>query len=73
MEQQTIALDDSLAFAHMALGQIYLYKKQYDQATAEAERSAAPPDLIYTPIAPTSAGWPIFLNDDAPYLEGAKD
>ncbi len=41
LEQQTIALDDSLAFAHMALGQIYLYKKQYDQATAEAERAIA--------------------------------
>jgi TolB-like protein/Tfp pilus assembly protein PilF len=41
LEQQAIALDDSLPFAHMALGETYLFKKQYDQATAEAERAIA--------------------------------
>jgi tetratricopeptide (TPR) repeat protein len=39
LEQQALALDNSLAFAHMVLGQVYLYKKQFDQATAEAERA----------------------------------
>jgi adenylate cyclase len=41
LEQQAIALDDSLPVAHMSLGETYLYKKQYDQATAEAERAIA--------------------------------
>jgi TolB-like protein/DNA-binding winged helix-turn-helix (wHTH) protein/Tfp pilus assembly protein PilF len=41
LEQQAIALDDSLPVAHMALGETYLFKKQYDQATAEAERAIA--------------------------------
>jgi len=39
--QQAIALDDSLAFAHMVLGETYVFKMQYDQATAEAERAIA--------------------------------
>jgi len=30
-----------LPFAHMVLGETYLYKRQYDQATAEAERAIA--------------------------------
>jgi adenylate cyclase len=41
LEQQAIALNDSLPIAHMALGETYLFKKQYDQATAEAERAIA--------------------------------
>ena len=41
LEQQAIALDDSLPFAHMILGETYVFKKQYDQATAEAERAIA--------------------------------
>src|SRR6266851_3226569 len=41
LEQQAIALDDSLPVAHMALGETYLFKKRYDQATAEAERAIA--------------------------------
>jgi adenylate cyclase len=47
LEQQAIALDDSLAFAHTALAGAYLFKKQFDQATAEAERAIA--------LAPNSA------------------
>jgi TolB-like protein/class 3 adenylate cyclase/Tfp pilus assembly protein PilF len=39
--QQAIALDDSLPRAHMIMGLIYLLKKQYDQAIAEAERAIA--------------------------------
>jgi TolB-like protein/DNA-binding winged helix-turn-helix (wHTH) protein/tetratricopeptide (TPR) repeat protein len=41
LEQQAIALDDSLASAHRVLAETYLYKKQYDEATAEAERVIA--------------------------------
>jgi len=41
LEQQAIALDDSLPVAHMGLGEVYLFKKQYDQATTEAERAIA--------------------------------
>src|SRR5216684_1880785 len=39
--QQATALDDSLPVAHMVMGLMYLLKKQYDQATAEAERAIA--------------------------------
>src|SRR5713226_5320330 len=41
LEQQAIALDDSQPMAHTLLSNIYLFKKQYDQATAEAERVLA--------------------------------
>ena len=41
LEQQAIALDDSLAFAHRVLAETYLSKKQYDQASAEVERAIA--------------------------------
>jgi TolB-like protein/class 3 adenylate cyclase/Tfp pilus assembly protein PilF len=41
LEQQAVALDDSLPVAHMGLSETYLFKKQYDQATAEAERAIA--------------------------------
>src|SRR6266478_6190326 len=41
LEQQAIALDDSLPVAHMGLGEVYLFRKQYDPATAEAERAIA--------------------------------
>jgi adenylate cyclase len=34
-------VDDSLARAHATLGTVYLWKKQYDQAIAEAERAIA--------------------------------
>jgi tetratricopeptide (TPR) repeat protein len=36
--QQAVALNDSLPFAHTALGNVYLLQKQHDQARAEAER-----------------------------------
>ncbi len=41
LEQQAIALDDSRAAAHRILSEVYLQKKQYEQATAEAERAIA--------------------------------
>jgi adenylate cyclase len=37
--QQAIALDDSLSFPHRLLSQVYLWRKQHDQAIAEAERA----------------------------------
>jgi len=37
--QKAIALDDSLAFAHAILGNVYAWKKQHDQAVAEGERA----------------------------------
>ncbi len=36
-----IALDDSLPVAHTTLGEVYLWKKQHDQAVVEAERAVA--------------------------------
>jgi adenylate cyclase len=41
LAQKAVALDDSLAQAHVTLGAVYLWKKQYDQAIAEAERAIA--------------------------------
>jgi len=41
LTQKAVALDDSLAQAHVTLGAVYLWKKQYDQAIAEAERAIA--------------------------------
>jgi adenylate cyclase len=41
MAQLALALDDSLPQAHGILSQIYLLKKQHDQAIAEAERAIA--------------------------------
>src|SRR5216684_1965730 len=48
LERQAIALDDSQPLAHTLLSGIYLFKKQYDQASAEAERTLA--------LDPNSAG-----------------
>ncbi|MBI3801928.1 MAG: tetratricopeptide repeat protein, partial [Deltaproteobacteria bacterium] len=39
--QKAVALDDSLPVSHRVLGQVYLWKNQYDQAVAEAERAVA--------------------------------
>ena len=39
--QKALALDDSLAQAHLLLGRLYLWKKQYEQAIAETERAIA--------------------------------
>jgi adenylate cyclase len=39
--QQAITLDESLPPAHIVLSYTYLYKRQYDQATTEAERAVA--------------------------------
>ena len=41
LAQRAVAVDDSLAQAHVTLGTVYLWKKQYDQAIAEAERAIA--------------------------------
>jgi adenylate cyclase len=38
MEQQAVTLDDSLPEAQAVLSRVYLWKKQYEQALAEAER-----------------------------------
>ena len=50
LEQQAVALDDSLPIAHGLLGFVDVSKQQYDQALAEAERAIALDpnnDLIY--------------------------
>ncbi|HEV8712656.1 MAG TPA: tetratricopeptide repeat protein [Candidatus Binatia bacterium] len=41
LAQQAVALDDSLPLAHHALGVVYPWKKQMDQAIAELERAIA--------------------------------
>ena len=41
LAQRAIALDDSLPGAHQALGYVYLFKKQHEQAIAETERAIA--------------------------------
>jgi len=41
LAQKAVALDDSSAFAHHALGVVYPWKKQMDQAIAELERAIA--------------------------------
>ncbi|HEV8718021.1 MAG TPA: adenylate/guanylate cyclase domain-containing protein [Candidatus Binatia bacterium] len=41
LAQKAIALDDSLFLAHRLLGEVYLRKKQHDQARAEVERALA--------------------------------
>jgi TolB-like protein/DNA-binding winged helix-turn-helix (wHTH) protein/Tfp pilus assembly protein PilF len=48
LERQAIALDDFQPMAHTLLSGIYVFKKQYDQASAEAERTLA--------LDPNSAG-----------------
>jgi tetratricopeptide (TPR) repeat protein len=39
--QKALALNDSLLWAHTALGAVYLFQKQHDRARAEAERAIA--------------------------------
>ncbi len=39
LEQQAIALDDGNARAHAILGRLYVYKRQFEKAVAEGERS----------------------------------
>jgi len=41
LEQRAVALDDSLSWAHMALGRVYVWQKQHEQAIVEAERALA--------------------------------
>jgi tetratricopeptide (TPR) repeat protein len=41
LAQKTLALDDSLGEGHNLLGEVYLFKRQYGKAIAEAERSVA--------------------------------
>jgi len=42
LAQRAVALDDSLPFAHLVLGNFYLFKRQHEQAIAEIERGLAP-------------------------------
>ncbi len=46
-ERQALALNDSWHWGHMALGYIFLYQRQYEQALTEMERAVA--------LAPTEA------------------
>lgn len=39
MGQKAAALDDSLPYAHIILSQVFLWKKEYEQAIAEGERA----------------------------------
>jgi len=39
MGQKAAALDDSLPHAHIILSQVFLWKKEYEQAIAEGERA----------------------------------
>ena len=39
--EKAVALDDTFADAHTALGDVYLWTKQYDRAVAEMERAIA--------------------------------
>jgi adenylate cyclase len=41
LAKRTIALNDSLPEAHRVLGDVYLYKKQYEQAIAERKKAVA--------------------------------
>ena len=41
LAQKAVALDDSLPSSHQLLGSVYVWKKQYEQAIAEAERAIA--------------------------------
>jgi tetratricopeptide (TPR) repeat protein len=41
MVQKAIVLNDSVPFAHITLGYVYLWQKQYEQAVAEMERAIA--------------------------------
>ena len=50
MEQQALALDDSLPLAHDILGAVYLWRnKQHEQAIAEAKRAIALSPNFYSP------------------------
>ena len=56
IEQQAIALDDSLSLAHDVLGLVYLYRnKQYEQAIAEAKRAIALSPNFYSPYGALAA------------------
>ena len=41
LAEKAVAFDDSFADAHSALGDVYLWTKQYDRAVAELERAVA--------------------------------
>jgi adenylate cyclase len=41
LAERALALDDTLAEAHLLLGQIYLWRKEHDRAIAQAERAVA--------------------------------
>jgi len=66
--QQAIAIDASLAEAHMDLGKVYLYQGRRDEARAAFEHAAA--------LAPTDAYAPYYLAtllvDDGKYAEAVS-
>ena len=41
MAQKAVVFDDTLPFAHLTLGNVFLWKKQHDQAFAEQEKAIA--------------------------------
>jgi adenylate cyclase len=41
LAQKALAMDDSIAVAHALLGNLYISKREYDKAIAEAERAVA--------------------------------
>ena len=41
LAQQAVVLEDSLPYAHLLLSQVYLGKRQYEQAITEAEQTVA--------------------------------
>ncbi len=41
LAQKAVSLDESLPAAHITLSYVYLYRRQYNQATTEAERTIA--------------------------------
>ncbi len=41
LAQKALAMDDSIAVAHALLGSLYVFKREYDKAIAEAERAVA--------------------------------
>jgi TolB-like protein/predicted Zn-dependent protease len=54
--QKAVALNNSWSFAHSALGQVYLWQKQYEPALAAMERSALDPRLAAGNIAGLAEG-----------------
>jgi len=52
LAQQTLSLNDSLDFAHSLMSQIYLFKRQHDNAIEEAKRAT-----VLNPNGATAYAW----------------